>query len=217
MIQRFLAKLIISSRLDTGRPLPRWVQRLVDRDSHVAQFYEQTHRLAGQLRQSADAWGDAAMPSRAPENVLLDHPAVDRESGRNASSVTAWLALGACLLIAVGWWGWHWYTEDSIGEGTRQAGGRGKQVVDLRPVLASLSAGEKVYRQVSDGAKSVFSQTVELTELPALASPMRTSESARQELRHAGQRFNGAMHRLASALAAATPESGTEIEPSREP
>lgn len=68
--------------------------------------------------------------------------------------------------------------------------------VDLRPIVASFTAGQQVFRKVADGSQSLFAKYTVLTDLLGVDQGLAEFQNVRLNLRMTGKSFGAAWQRL---------------------
>ncbi len=219
---RWVARLLISFSIDSERPLPRWLKRWVQSDASLLEYLRQNDAMTDALRSAADDWAHDAAETEAELVLPEGQDAVGLSEATRSSTPptswparwnawgagprTAWLAggtaLAACLVLVI-WKPWLGTDPDAsraLDPGAESSG----QAVDLRPVLASLAAGEEVFDKVAASAESWFSQAANWTEVIELQQSLTTVDQARLGLRDTGVGVAQFMNRWSRELASQT-------------
>jgi hypothetical protein len=209
-MKRTIARWIISFLADTDRPLPAWVQQLVRQDPQLAKYAEDMHALQDRLR--ADATLHSAPNSvPLPRAILARVSSVDGETslamkhreplGRRLSFVV--LVTAASIMIALTWWGFA-RTSDREKVATAK--------VDVEPLLASLSACNRVLQQLSAGGQSLMGELVNLSDSLEVEKQITTVADTRNRLLATAQSLNASVAKWGSVLL--DPPTDQEKQPS---
>lgn len=97
-MKTWIAKKLIDRSIDDNRPVPEWVDRLIESNPLLRQYQVEQQSLVARLREDAPGWvveSSCAAPasiSNAPDPV----------ASKNRTSQVA-LAVAACALLAVAW------------------------------------------------------------------------------------------------------------------
>ena len=99
-----LFELLMSRSIDDGKPLPGWLQSVVDRKSDRGQFFEQSKQLDAALQSSANRRRAEMFKGGNTDSTESVLPMVVRESSRGQVNTKRWIgviaATAAMLLLA---------------------------------------------------------------------------------------------------------------------
>ncbi|MCG8648592.1 MAG: hypothetical protein MI861_02095 [Pirellulales bacterium] len=142
-IAQWLASLILDEW-----PLPAWVLQRIRSHPDVAAVLRDAQQLASRLR--ADAGNPWPQPER-DENFRW-HPI----PSRRGKIIAVAGATAAVALVTLGIW--HWTRQEPNPQQNRVPV---VESIDTQPILASLSAGQKVARNVSLGVRRLGTELVQ--------------------------------------------------------
>lgn len=190
-MRRFIAQRYIDSVLDSDHTsvesaksqLPSWVSRLVERDTQLSDYWEQSSQLLYFLRSDAEAYCEDVTAMQAVDDSPHEHAAqasipstVENEedaqvvanfaagvspnivAGNSAAkrrNTVAWAMTAATLLIA-GTIVWQFALRQA--PTAVVADSDSQEDIDLRPLLATASAGKVVLGRLGNGANQTLAK-----------------------------------------------------------
>jgi hypothetical protein len=148
-----IARLLAGIVLDDW-PVPAWLRTKIEANPDVSRALCDGRGLENRLREQAEALDeDHRRDSRDYREPYESTHRLTWLHGPSRSLLLTALATAALLLVSIGIWQWN----------QRETGGNRSDVivmapVDVRPVLASLAAGQQVANNLSDGFRKMGTQ-----------------------------------------------------------
>ena len=166
----WLLRVVINYYLDAQRPLPGWLNRWISANPTRRAVLNDVRAFEERLHEDRDAYVLDPLPSRGEQPVRVGRVESARPQWAMIATCTA---LAALLLVMLVW---------QFGASNSRNASRADNTAttpDLRPVLASLSAGEEVYRKIKDGTQDFVIRSGNafdfFNDIPLLGSDARQS------------------------------------------
>lgn len=213
-MKRFVARLIISFFADAERPLPNWVQRLVETDSQVGAYYNELHLLQDRLRSDAKRYPlptESQLENASVANdTALVSPEMRRSHVQEEALVRSWkfitLAVAASLLVVVTWAA---VTRWAVPQPPREVA-KVDQAVDVKPFLASLSACNRVIQQLSMSGRNLVSELSTMPEVIEVRQQMINVDGVKRQFAATALSLNASVAKWSNAIVDSPGDSTTK-------